>query len=60
MKKFKKFETLKGFRGLKLAYMQALEIIVSNSKKENQLVVTKKINETNQKFTEIVVGESVQ
>ena len=40
--------------------LQALEIIVSNSKKENQLVVTKKINETNQKFTEIVVGESVQ
>ena len=40
--------------------LTGLEIIVSNSKKENQLVVTKKINETNQKFTEIVVGESVQ
>ena len=40
--------------------LTGLEIIVSNSKKENQLVVTKKIKETNKKFTEIVVGKSVQ
>jgi len=43
---------MKGSGGLK-----TYEIIVSNSKKETQLVITKKNNETDQKLTEIVFRE---
>ena len=50
-----KFETLKGFVGLK-THLQDWEIIVSNSKKENQRAITKKHNEHNQKLIKIVVG----
>ena len=56
-----KFETLKGFGGLKI-YLQAWEIIGFKQQKENQPVITKKNKEPiyNQKLTEIVVGEWVQ
>ena len=56
-----KFETLKGFGGLKI-YLQAWEIIGFKQQKENQLVITKKNKKPiyNQKLTEIVVGEWVQ
>ena len=56
-----KFETLKGFGGLKI-YLQAWEIIGFKEQKENQLVITKKNKEPiyNQKLNEIVVGEWVQ
>ena len=59
--KIGKFETLKGFGGLKI-YLQAWEIISFKQQKENQLVITKKNKEPiyNQKLTEIVVGEWVQ
>ena len=56
-----KFETLKGFGGLKI-YLQAWEITGFKQQKENQLVITKKNKKPiyNQKLTEIVVGEWVQ
>ena len=58
-----KKENLKCWKVLKVSklYLPTWEIIVSlNSKKENQLVITKKNNEHDQKLTEIVVGDWVQ
>ena len=47
-----KFETLKGSGGLK-TYLQDWEIIVSNSKKENQLDIAKKHNENSGRWVSL-------
>ena len=49
-----KFATLKGF-----CRSQTLLTRLRNHQKENQLVITKKHNEHNQKLTKIVVDEWV-
>ena len=50
-----KFGTLKGFPGLKTYFGKEKSFF--QTAKENQLVMTKKNNEHNQKLAKIVVGE---
>ena len=52
-----KFETLTGFEGLKTYLLTGLRNHCFKQQKENQVVITKKNSEPNQKLTEIVVGE---
>ena len=51
-----KFETLKGFGGLK-TYLQAWQIIVSNSNRKISSSSLRKTTPPNQKLTEIVVAD---